>query len=246
MYAGYYLSSRREDGTKFRVFDSLSPKEIDVNKDGYLTVSTAKDFRDQPLHFHPVGNDNFYEEEAQSTIHFERDAQGKVVGYATPGHSDRVPFVLWPTVLMPALIGSLVAVSLVVLAIVVRIWMRIFYRKRLRPIPQPRTIWVTRPLQLACWSCVAVVLFLVAFGTHLGDVVSFYQIGHLDRWFVAENIVSGIALVAIFFGVLSGLAALTRPVRLITKTKMLLVTLACAYLGWFLVYFHFVGSATKY
>jgi hypothetical protein len=63
---------------------------------------------------------------------------------------------------------------------------------------------------------------------------------------VAQNIVSGIALFFIFFGVLSGLAALTRPVRLITKTKMLLVTLACVYVGWFLIFFHFVGSATRY
>jgi CubicO group peptidase (beta-lactamase class C family) len=246
VYAGFYLSSRRADSTKFGLFSSLGPKQIEVNKDGYLTISTAKDFRDQPLRFHPIGSDSFYEEEGQSTIHFERDASGKVTGYATPGHSDRVSFVLWPTVLIPALVGSLAAVLLVVLAIVVRIWMRIFYRKRLRPIPQPRTIWVTRPLQLACWACLAVVILLLAFGTHLGEITSFYQLGHLDHWFVAENIVSGIALVAIFFGVLSGLASLTRPVRLITKTKMLLVTLACAYLGWFLVYFHFVGSATRY
>jgi CubicO group peptidase (beta-lactamase class C family) len=245
-YAGYYLSSRREDSTKLRILGGLSPRQIEVNKDGYLTFASAKDFRGQPLRFHPIGNDSFYEEEAQGTLHFERDAKGRVTGVAGPGHVDRAGFMLWPTVLMPALIGSLLAVALVVLAILVRIWMRIFYRKRLRPIPQPRTIWVTRPLQLACWSVVAVVVYLVALGTHIGDVTSFYQIGHLDRWFMVQNVVSGIALVAIFVGVLSGLASLTRPVRLITKTKMLLVTLACAYMGWFLIYFHFVGSATRY
>jgi len=249
-YTGYFLSSRRADSTKFRLLGGFSPKQIEANvddkKEGYLTISTAKDFRDEPLHFHPVGNDNFYEEEAQSTIHFERGAKGRVTGYATPSHSDRVSFMLRPTVMMPLLVGSLLTILLVVLAILVRIWIRIFYRKRPRPIPHPRTIWVTRPLQLACWGCVAVVVYLLALSSHMGDITSFYQIGHMDGWLVAENIVSGIALLLILFGVLSGLAALTRPVRLITKTKMLLVTLACAYVGWFLIAFHFVGSATRY
>jgi hypothetical protein len=250
-YTGYYLTSRREPSTKLRITSELSPRQIEAKvdektKESYLTSPTLKDFRDQPLHLHPIGNDEFYEEQSQAIMHFERDAKGKISGIATPSHADRASFLVWPTVLLPALLGSLLAVLLVVLAILVRIWMRIFYRKRLRPIPQPRTIWVTRPLQLACWSVVAVVVYLVALGTHIGDVTSFYQIGHLDRWFVAQNIVSGIALMAIFVGVLSGLASLTRPVRLITKTKMLLVTLACAYLGWFLIYFHFVGSATRY
>ena len=250
-YTGYYLTSRREASTKLRITSELSPRQIEAKvdektKESYLTSPTLKDFRDQPLHLHPIGNDEFYEEQSQAIMHFERDDKGKISGIATPGHADRASLLVRPTVLMPALIGSLLAVVLVVLAILVRIWMRIFYRKRLRPIPQPRTIWVTRPLQLACWSVVAVVVFLVVLGTHIGDLTNFYQIGHLDRWFMVQNVISAIALVAIFVGVLSGLASLTRPVRLITKTKMLLVTLACAYLGWFLIYFHFVGSATKY
>jgi len=245
-YTGYYLTSRRASSTKFRISNEPANKQVEATKDGDLTISTAKDFRDQPLHFHPIGNDSFYEEQGQITIHFERDAKGRVTGYATPSHSDRASWVVWPTVMVPLLIGSLLTMLLVVLAILVRIWMRIFYRKRPRPIPQPRTIWVTRPLQLACWACVAVVVYVIALGSHLGDVTSFYQLGHLGGWFVAQNIVSGIALFFIFFGVLSGLAALTRPVRLITKTKMLLVTLACVYVGWFLIFFHFVGSATRY
>jgi CubicO group peptidase (beta-lactamase class C family) len=242
-YTGYYVSSRRADSTKFRITSEPANKEVEATKEGDLTISTAKDFRDQPLHFHPVGNDNFYEEQAQSTIHFERDAKGRISGYATPGHSDRAPWFVWPTVMLPLMV---VTILLVVLAIIVRIWLRIFYRKRPRPIPHPRTIWVTRPLQLACWACVAVVVYMVVLGSHLNDVSSFFQIGHLDGWFMAQNIVSGVALLLILFGVLSGLAALTRPVRLITKTKMLLVTLSCAYVGWLLIFFHFVGSATRY
>jgi hypothetical protein len=204
-YTGYYLSSRREASTKLGITSELSPRQIvatvdEKTKESYLTSPTLKDFRDQPLRLHPIGNDEFYEEQSQGIMHFERDDKGKISGIATPSHADRASFLVRPT----------------------------------------------RPLQLACWSVVAVVVFLVVLGTHIGDVTSFYQIGHLDRWFMVQNVISGIALLAIFVGVLSGLASLTRPVRLITKTKMLLVTLACAYMGWFLIYFHFVGSATKY
>jgi CubicO group peptidase (beta-lactamase class C family) len=244
-YAGYYLTSRRAASTKLRV-EELSPKQVEADKDGYLTISTAKDFRGQPLHLHPIGNDSFYDEDAQSAIHFERDGSGKVTGYATPGHSDRASMLVWPMVIGPLFLGSLISILLVVLAIVVRIWMRVFYRKRLRPIPQPRTIWVTRPLQWACLGCVAVIVYVIAVLSHVSELTSFYQIGHLDPWFVAQNVVSGVALVLILIGVLSGVASLTRPVRLITKTKMLIVTLSVAYFGWFLIYFHFVGSATRF
>ena len=245
-YTGYFLSSRREDSTKIGIGSELSPKQIEANKDGYLTISTAKDFRDQPLQFHPIGHDEFYEEESQAIMQFERDARGKVTGYATPGHSDRVSFLIWPTVLMPLLVGSLMCVALVFLAIVVRVWKRIFYRKRARSAPQVGTIWITHPLQFASLMCIAVMVYLLAFTLHLGELTNFYQIGHLHGWFVAQNIISAIALLAILIGVISGLAVLSRPLRWITKAKFVLVTLSCVYLGWFMIFFHFVGSTTRY
>ena len=250
-YTGYFVTARRAAGSKLRLTAEASPKQIQASvdektKESVLTISTAKDFREQPLHFHPIGDDTFYEEDGQSAIHFERDSRGKVIGYATPSGSQRASVAVWPTVLLPLILSSLGIMLMVVLAVLVRLWRRIFYRRRQRMIPLPRTVWVTRPLQLACWASLLVVMFLLVLGMHLGDMNSFFKIGHLDGWFRVQNVLSGIALLAIAFGVLSGLAALTRPVRWITKTKLLLVTLACAYFGWFLVYFHFVGSATRY
>src|ERR1700744_3717663 len=89
-YTGYFLSSRRHDSTIFRLA-GLQPKEIEATKEGNLNISTAKDFYGHPIDLHSVGNDSFYDEVDQSTIHFERDAHGNVIGYAAPGHSDRAP-----------------------------------------------------------------------------------------------------------------------------------------------------------
>ncbi len=96
-YTGYFLSSRREDSTIFRL-RGLQLKEIKATKDGTLTISTAKDFYGHLIDFHPIGNDSFYDEDDQSAIHFERDAHGRVTGYASPSHSDRAPLLesgLW-------------------------------------------------------------------------------------------------------------------------------------------------------
>jgi CubicO group peptidase (beta-lactamase class C family) len=245
-YTGYYLSSRRADSTKMRLFNSVGPREITANKDGELIISSAKDFRDQPLKFHPIGNDSFYEAESQFTIHFERDAHGNIVGTANPAHSDRAPFMLHTPVFNTMLGFSLLTVLLVCLAPLVRLYRRLFQRRRTTPAPQPGTRWMTFPLQLACLLSLVVVVHLGISFASLGEIADFYQIGHLDRVFIAQNILTAIALLAIFFGLVSGLRTLRQPLRFITKVKFALVSLACLYLGWFAIFFHFIGSAHRY
>ena len=118
-YTGYFLSSRREDSTIFRLV-GLQPKEITATKDGNLTISTAKDFYGHPIDFHPVGNDSFYDELDQNTIHFERDAHGHVIGYATPSHSDRAPLLAAGQWLNVPLAIAVVTMLLLVIAALVR------------------------------------------------------------------------------------------------------------------------------
>ncbi|MEO7030257.1 MAG: serine hydrolase domain-containing protein, partial [Acidobacteriaceae bacterium] len=159
-YTGYFLSSRRGDSTKFRMVNDIDPMSIEATKDGDLTISSAKDFREQPLHFHPVGNDSFYEEGSQNTIHFERNANGRISGYASPSHADRAAVWVYPWVLYPLLGFSLLTVLLVCLAPLVRLYRRVFHRRRATIFPQPGTRRVPFPLQLACYLCMAVVLQL--------------------------------------------------------------------------------------
>jgi CubicO group peptidase (beta-lactamase class C family) len=245
-YTGYYLSARRADSTKLRAFDAASPRVVSATKDGELTISTSRDFRGELLKFHPIGNDSFYEEQSQDTLHFERDAQGRIAAYAGPSYADRAPFMVHPLMLGGLLSFSLLTAALVCFAPIVRLYRRIFQRRRAAVAPQPGTRWMTFPLQIACVCILVVFIQLAVAAVSLGEFTSFYQIGHLDRVFVTQNILTGIALLAIVAGLISGLRTLRRPLRWITKLKFTLVSLACAYFAWFAIYFHFIGNAHHY
>ena len=78
------------------------------------------------------------------------------------------------------------------------------------------------------------------------DVTSFYQIGHLDPWFRVQNYLTALALFAIAFALLSGRRVLARQIRWITKLKFSLVSLSLLFLAWFMLHFHFLGSASHY
>ncbi|HEX4155575.1 MAG TPA: serine hydrolase domain-containing protein [Acidobacteriaceae bacterium] len=245
-YTGYFLTSRRADSTILRFVYALDEKKIDATKDGNLTISTAKDFRDHLIDFHPIGNDSFYDELDQSTIHFERDTHGRVIGYASPSHTDRVSWVIAGPVLNTPLTLALITILLICIAAILRTYRRLFQHKRPKPVPQPGTAWLTWPMQLAAFAVLALGIDFVVIGNHVSDVTSFFQLGHLDPWLRVEVILATVALILMIFGVISGLLALRRPLRLITKLKFLIVVLSCVYLGWFLLYFHLIASPSRF
>jgi CubicO group peptidase (beta-lactamase class C family) len=245
-YAGDYLSSRREDSTKFRLLSMGDIRKVETTKDGDLTISTAKDFHGHLLHFHPIGNDSFYEEQTQNTLHFERAANGHINGYATPSHADRVPLPERPLVFGILANLSLLTILAACIAPIVRTFRRIFQRGRPAVAPQPGTLWLTRPLQLAAFAILAVVAYVIFLVKHFGDISNFYQIGHLDNYFNLQNVLTLLALLAIVVGVISGIKVLRGQLRFITKLKFALVTLSCLYCSWFFLYFHLIGSAHHY
>lgn len=245
-YTGYFLSSRREDSTKLRFLNAFGPSEITATKDGELTLSAAKGFRGELLKFHPIGSDNFYDEQGQSTLHFERDASGHISGFAAPFHSDRAPFMLHPTVLNALLGFSVLTALLVCLAPVVRLFRRAFHRRRPPVAAQAGTRWITLPLQLACLFSLLVAIQLVVLLTSFGGFTNFYQIGHLDPSFMLQTVLAVIALLAIAAGLVSALNTLRDPLRAITRLKFTLVALACVFFSWFVIAFHLIGSAHRY
>ncbi|HEY4011553.1 MAG TPA: serine hydrolase, partial [Acidobacteriaceae bacterium] len=244
-YTGYFVSSRRADSTIFRLA-GLQLKEIKATKDGNLTISTAKDFYGHPVDFHPIGNDSFYDEPDQSAIHFERDAHGRVSGYATPSHSDRAPLVvsgLWLNVPLAIAIGTMM---LLVIAVLVRTVRRVFMRRRPTLAPQPGTVWATHSMQVAAFAVLALIIDLAILLTHVSGITSFYGFGHLDAWLRIEVIVATIVFLTLVVAFVSGVRVLRRPLRAITKLKFAIVTLSCLYLGWFLLFFHLIGSPSRY
>ncbi|HZQ42608.1 MAG TPA: serine hydrolase domain-containing protein [Acidobacteriaceae bacterium] len=244
-YTGWFLSSRREESTIFRLV-GLQPKEIAATKDGNLTISTAKDFYGHPVDFHPLGNDSFYDENDQSTIHFERNVHGRVTGYATPSHSDRAPLLAAGEWLNIPLIIAVGTMLLLVIAALVRSFRRIFQRKRAKLAPQPGTAWATFAIQLAAFAVIALLVDIAVIVSHVSEVSSFYQIGHLDPWLRGEVALAIIVFITLIFGFFSAVRALTRPLRMITKLKFAVVIFSCVYLGWFLLFFHLMSSPTRF
>lgn len=245
-YTGTYLSSRRADSTKFRLFGAIGPRIVAATKEGELTISTAKDFRGASVKFKPIGNDNFYDEEGQSAIHFERDARGRVTGYAGPGHADRAPLLLRPTVFHALLSVSLATALLVILAPLARAWRRTFQRRR-GPLTVPAgTRWLPASAQFACLMCILIGVQLLVVLASAGELTSFSQVGALDRTFLVQNLLTLTALIAIAVALLNILRALAQPMRFITRIKFAFTGLTCLYFAWFALFFHFIGSASRY
>lgn len=244
-YTGYFVSSRRADSTILRLVGS-QPREIKATKDGNLTLSSAKDFYGHPIDYHPIGNDSFYEETNQSTIHFERDAHGRVIGFATPSHSDRAPLLASGPWFHIPLIVALVTMLLLVIAALVRTFRRVFMRRRAKLAPQPGTMWATFATQLSAFAVIALGIYLAVMISRLSEITSFYQIGHLDPWLRIEVLLAVIVLLTLIFALLSSLRVLARPLRMITKLKFALVAFSCAYLGWVLLFFHLIACPTRF
>jgi CubicO group peptidase (beta-lactamase class C family) len=244
-YTGYFLSSRRSDSAITRLV-GWQLKQVKATRDGTLTLSTSKNFYGHLIDFHPIGNDSFYNEDDQSAIHFERDARGRIIGYATPGHSDRAPLLAAGPWLSLPLSVALLTMLLLVIAALVRTWRRIFQRRRARLAPQPGTAWATRPIQIAAFAVLALLIDLACIITHLSEITSFYQIGHLDPWLRVEVLLAAIAFLTLLAAFISSLRALGRPLRFITKLKFAIVALSCIYLGWLLLFFRLMASPTRF
>jgi CubicO group peptidase (beta-lactamase class C family) len=244
-YTGYFLSSRRQDSTIFRLV-GLQPKEVTATKDGNLNVSTTKDFYNHPIDLHPLGNDSFYDEVDQSTIHFERDAHGRVIGYATPGHSDRAPLLAAGQWLNVPLAIAVITMLLLVIAALVRTWRRLFLHKRAKLAPQPGTAWATFSMQLAGFALLALLIYIAVLVSQVSEVTNFYQIGHLDPWLRFEVVLAVIVFITLIFAFLSALRVMRRPLRWITRLKFTIVTLSCLYLGWFLIFFHLMARPSRF
>ena len=69
----------------------------------------------------------------------------------------------------------------------------------------------------------------------------------LDKYFVAMNFFTGLAVFFSIFAVYAALRVWNRPdIRVISKCKYSLVGLACLFLTWFSIHWHLIGPAHRY
>jgi hypothetical protein len=101
-------------------------------------------------------------------------------------------------------------------------------------------------MQLAGFAVLTTLIYLAVVVSRVSEITSFYQIGHIDPWLRVEVALAVIVFLTLIFAFLSCLRVLRRPLRWITRLKFTIVTLSCLYLGWFLLFFHLMGSPSRF
>jgi hypothetical protein len=212
---------------------------------GVLHLSNAKDLRDHPIKWKPIGKDLWQEMDGQQRVFAIRDQTNRVVrlAYDFPGvQSQRVPWYERKRPVLTALVGALLVLLAVILAPVVRQARRIFLRRRPMPFPQPGTQWLPGTTQAA--ALVWVILFatlgaaLIALG---GDDVM-PPTSAWDKYFVLMNFVTVFALGFSLPVIFSAVRTWGRvKLRRITRVKFAVVAIACVYLSWFSLHWHLFG-----
>jgi len=245
---GEYLTTRRSDSTKLRLFNLFGERRASVNKDGALTIENYKDLRGHSVKFKPVGKDVLQAEDDQERVVAIRDGSGRVVRLAVDFPGVQMQRVAWfedERVLLPAVAMSVGICCLVLLATLIRIGRRIFLRRRPRLIPQPGTIWLTFFPRTAAilWTLLigAITAFLMAKGDDLMPPTPDWYI-----WFSVINWVTGFAMLLSVIAVISALTIWWRPhTRWITRVKFTLVGVACTVLSLLAAYYHLIGPARR-
>ena len=244
---GTYQTTRRADSTRLKLFTLFDQANASVNKDGELAVSGARDLRGHPIKMKPIGKGLWQEENGQERMFAIRDDRGRVVRLAVdfPGvQLERVPWyenhhlVLWLTG------ASLATLALVILATLLRLGRRIFFRRRPRLEPQPGTQWLTASPRIAafCWCILlgTIGVIIIASDDMMPPTPDWF------KWFVLMNWATAVSLFFSFFAVIAGVRIWwRRDLRRITKLKFTLVSLASLILSWFAVHWHVIGPAHR-
>lgn len=245
---GQYQSTRRVDSTKMRITTLGSQTTATVTRDGELTIDSFKDLRGHTIKWKPIGQDLWQAEDGQQRLFAIRDASNRVVRIAFdfPGvQLQRVPWYADSRWLIPALCTSFGILALVLLATLIRLARRLFFRKRPRWEPQMGTIWLTFGPRAAAILWVLFIGAVLGFVAVKGDDMlpptpAWYP------WLAAVNWVTGVCILLSLFAILAAVRAGRRSeLRWITKLKFSLVAAACALFSIYAVYYHLIGPAHR-
>lgn len=247
-YEGSYIPTRRADSTKLALFN-LQQSVASVDKEGVLTIDTAKDLRGHTYKWKPIAKDLWQQVDDQGKLFFVRDASGRIVRLASDFAGSQSQRVSWweDTKFVYCLLGaSLVIVLLVVSAALGRFIRGIVFRRRPKLKPQPGTVYLTFGPLIACsaWIAVAAVAFAIAKHFDSDSVIG--PTAAFDKFFVMENLVALLAILLSVWAIFSGIIVWLRDLRVITKIKFSLVALACLYLIFFALHYNILGPAHRY
>src|SRR5579883_595318 len=246
--AGTYVTTRREDTTIFRPENLFSQHKATVNKDGVLRIADNTDLRGHIIQWKPIAKDLWQQIGGQRRLFAIRDGEGKIVrlAYDFPAiQAQRVPWYQNADFVLGLAKGSLCVLLAVVIAALIRLWRRIFLRKRGLPAPKPGTRWLPFSSKAAAWTWSVLLLGLWHFFLSADDLMP--ATSAWDKYFYLLNAVTILAVLFSIFAIISALRVWKiADLRSITKWKFSLVALACLVLSVLAIQYHLIGSATRF
>jgi CubicO group peptidase (beta-lactamase class C family) len=245
---GQYEASRRGETTKLKVTSLFNQRNAAVDKDGVLTIAGMEDLRGHPIKWRPIGKDLWQAEDDQQRIFAIRDGGNRIVrlAFGFPGMQlQRVPWYENKRIVLTALWTSLGALLLVVIATLLRIGRRIFWRRRPRLGPQPGTKWIPWGPRMAAFMWVILSATIVLWQLATRNEITIPS-PEWYPWFAVMNWVTALAIVMSVFALASAITIWWREgMRWITRVKFTLVGMACVFLSWFAVHWHLIGPAHR-
>jgi CubicO group peptidase (beta-lactamase class C family) len=242
---GVYQSTRREDSTSVKLLSLLSQRVATVDKMGALHLSNIKDLRDHPIKWKPIGKDLWQEMDGQRKVFAIRDPSNHVVrlAYDFAGvQAQRVPWYEHKGPVQTAVVASLLVLLAVILAPVIRQARRMFLSHRPPPSPQPGTQWLPRITQVAALVWLILFIGVGAALVTLGGDDSMPPTSAAGKYLVLMNFVTTIALGLSLFVVFSAIRSWSRArLRHVTRVKYTVIAIACLFLSWFSLHWHFLG-----
>jgi CubicO group peptidase (beta-lactamase class C family) len=247
--AGNYQATRRADSTKLAISNPASQGVATVDKDGILMLDLAKDLRGHTRKWKPIGKDLWQAEDDQPRLFAIRDSSGKIVRLAVnfPGvQYQRVPWYEHKTLVGISLAVSLLILLSVVMASLIRLGRRLFFRNRLPLKPQPGTEWLTIGPRLAAFFWIIVTIWLVALSVNLqNEALPSFPV--IQRYFSLINWFSVLAVLFSIFALLAGIRVWRRTdLRVISRVKFSLVAAACVFLTWYSIHWNLIGPVHRF
>jgi hypothetical protein len=214
-----------------------------------LTIDTAKDLRGHARKWKPIGKDLWQVQDEQARLFAIRDSSGKIVRIAInfPGvQLQRVPWYENKRLVGISAGISVLILLLVVLASLIRLGRRLFFRNRAVLKPQPGTLWLTFGSRLAAFTWIVVAIWLVAMAAALqGDALPSFPV--IQRYFTLITWFSVLAALFSIFALVAGIRIWARAdVRLISRVKFSLVALACLFLTWYSIHWNLIGPIHRF
>jgi CubicO group peptidase (beta-lactamase class C family) len=247
--SGNFQATRRADSTKLAIGNPAGQSVFSVDKEGVLTIDTSKDLRGHTRKWKPIGKDLWQVEDDQARLFAIRDSSGKIVRLAInfPGvQLQRAPWYENKTFVGILAVVSLLILIPVVVASLIRLGRKLFFRNRPPLKPQPGTLLITIGPRLAAFTWIIVAIWLAALATNLqNSTLPAFPV--IQRYFSLITWFSVLAALLSIFAVVAGLRIWRRAdVRIISRVKFSLVAAACVFLTWYSIHWNLIGPIHRF